>query len=199
MGHGTQPLDKEWWLSRLRALRGEPRAIHARASVTIRRTPRDLYAAFRDLEGLPALFRHLSEVRQLDGERWLMRIKVPGGLDLEWRMKLTQDVPDQLVAWRSLEGESMATSGEVRLREAPAERGTEVLVTLTYEPEALLARKAGKLLAGLQEIQLENDLRALKQRMEIGEVMRSDASVARGPVAAQPREMVATNELRGES
>jgi uncharacterized membrane protein len=197
--HGGLPLDKEWWLSRLRSLRGEPRAIQARASVTIRRTPRDLYAAFRDLEGLPQILTHLAEVRQLDGERWLMRVKVPGGLDLEWRMRLVEDVPDQRIAWRSLEGESMASSGEVRLREASGERGTELCVTLTYEPEALLARKAGKLLVGLQEVKLQNDLRALKQRLEIGEVMRSDASLARGPIPAQPREGAGTSELRGES
>jgi uncharacterized membrane protein len=124
---------------------------------------------------------------------------VPGGGELAWQVRITADEPDARIAWYSADGESMAAGGQVRFKEAPGERGSEVLLELTYEPDASLARKAARLLAGLHEVQLQNDLRALKQRLEVGEVMRSDASLARRPIPAQPPDGAAVSEQRGDS
>jgi uncharacterized membrane protein len=64
-------------------------------------------------------------------------------------------------------------SGTVRFTPAPGGRGTEVRVELR-----LFGEDPGQ--------QVESDLRRFKQVMETGEVVRSDASVHRGPHPARP-------------
>jgi uncharacterized membrane protein len=88
-------------------------------------------------------------------------------------------------------------SGQVRFRDAPGNRGTEVIVELKYQPPG---GKIGALIAKLfgeePSLQVKSDLRRLKQVMEIGEVVHSDASIYPGRHPAQPPEDLSEVELQ---
>jgi len=172
------------------SLNGSPakrRSIHVLRSITIDRSPEEVYAFWRDFENLPRFMEHLESV-QVTGERrshW--KAKAPAGRTVEWDAEMTEDVSGERIAWRSLPGTEVPNRGVVRFLRAPADGGTEVHVDLHYEPPA---GRAGAVIAKLfgeePELQLASDLRRFKQVLETGEVVRSDASIHQKMHPAQP-------------
>ena len=74
-----------------------------------------------------------------------------------------------------------------RFMPAPGGRGTEVRVELEYDaPGGKLGSKVAMLWREEPGQQVRDDLRHLKQVLEIGEIVVSDATVKRGPHPAQP-------------
>ena len=101
----------------------------------------------------------------------------------------TGDVAAERIAWGSVEGADVDTSGEVLFVPAPGGRGTEVRVTLRYDmPAGPLGKAIARYFGDDPSQALDDDLRRFKQVMETGEVLYSDASAHRRPHAAQPSE-----------
>jgi uncharacterized membrane protein len=161
--------------------------IHVVRSITIKRPPEEVYRFWRALENLPQFMAHLASVEQMqDGSsRW--RAHAPFGLQVEWTAEVTLDRPGEALAWRSLEGASVPNRGVVRFTPAPGGRGTEVCVELKYDPPSgALASAIAKLFGEEPGQQIAGDLRRLKQVLETGGVVHSDASIHRGLHAARP-------------
>jgi uncharacterized membrane protein len=85
-------------------------------------------------------------------------------------------------------GSDVANRGAVRFRPAPGGQGTEIAVELEYVPPAgELGRLASFLSNEALEVQLERDLRRLKQLLEVGEIVQSDAKARRERVQGDRR------------
>jgi uncharacterized membrane protein len=160
-----------------------------RKSVTVNRPAEEVYAFWRNFENLPRFMQHLESVQVTGDRRSHWKAKAPAGSTVEWDAELTQDVPNELIAWRSVKGADVPNSGVVRFVAAPGGRGTEIHVDLQYDPPA---GKIGALFAKLfgeePSQQVNGDLRRFKQVLEIGEVVYSDASIASGVHPAHPPE-----------
>jgi uncharacterized membrane protein len=144
------------------------------AGVTVNRSASDAYALWRDFSRLPEFMIHLRSVSE-DGRHWVA--EAPGGATVEWDAEVTEDEPDRLLAWRSVEGADVPNAGVVRFGPAPGGRGTEVRVELTYQPPAgRLGDTVARLLGEQPRQQVTDDLRRFKQILETGEVVRSEAS-----------------------
>lgn len=147
------------------------RGIHVEHSVTINKSPQELYRYWRDFNNLPKLMDHLESVTVQDEKRSHWMAKAPAGYKVEWDAEIINDEPDKLIAWRSLADASVSNSGSVRFVAAPGDRGTEVHVVLDYIPPA---GRVGWLIAKLfgeePKQQVQEDLRRFKQFMETGEV-----------------------------
>jgi uncharacterized membrane protein len=95
--------------------------------------------------------------------------KGPLGMRVEWDAELYNDNPNEMIAWRSLPGSDVATTGSVHFRSAPGGRGTEIRVILKYDPPAgKLGAAAAKLFGEEPEQQIRDDLGRLKQLLEAG-------------------------------
>jgi uncharacterized membrane protein len=82
---------------------------------------------------------------------------------------------------------------------APADQGTEIHVELHYQPPGgKLGALAAKLFGEEPNQQVKGDLRRLKQVLELGEVVHSDASIHRGMHPAQPPESVPSRVRRAQ-
>jgi hypothetical protein len=158
-------------------------------SVVVNREPDEVYAFWRDFTRFPQFMIHLDAVRDLGNGRSHWQAKGPGGKAIEWDAEVTHDRPNELIGWRSLPGADIDNEGSVRFERAPGGRGTLVRVNLRYDPPA---GALGKAIATLMNTepgqQVSDDLRRFKQLLEIGEVMRSDASVHLKPHPARPSE-----------
>ncbi len=151
--------------------------VEVKKSVTILRTPDEVYAYWRDLEHLPQFMYHLESVTAGPGTRSHWVAKAPAGTTVEWDAEITADQPGQLLAWRSLDGATVPNAGVVTFVAAPAGRGTELSVQLQYDPPGGAAGAAVARLFGEEPAQqLRDDLRRFKQVMETGEVVLSDGS-----------------------
>lgn len=160
--------------------------IHVVRSITINRSPEDVYLFWRKLENLPTFMAHLESVYE-EGDASIWRAKAPAGLHVEWRAEITLDRPNEQLAWRSLDDASVPNRGTVCFKKAPGGRGTEVVVELKYEPPAgALGAAIAKLFGEEPGQQIAGDLRRLKQVLETGGVVHSDSSIHRGMHAARP-------------
>jgi uncharacterized membrane protein len=160
---------------------------HLTSTVTVNRSPEEVYRFWRDLQNLPRFMAHLASVEPSDDRRshWIAR--GPGGAQVEWDAEIVDDRPNELIGWRTLPGADVDHVGVVRFTRAPGGRGTEVYVEMDYLPPAgLFGVSLAKLLGREPRQQVEGDLRRLKQVLETGEVLHSDASIHRGPHAARP-------------
>ncbi|ADI13863.1 cyclase/dehydrase [Truepera radiovictrix DSM 17093] len=161
--------------ARARSRTPNDRRIRIEQHVTINRSPEELYRVWRNLEGLPQIMRHLESVSELTEGRSRWTAKAPLGQSVSWEAEITQDLPGQIIAWRSLAGADVKNAGSVSFTALPGARGTDLKVVLAYEPPA---GKVGAALAKLfgeePEMQLREDLRRFKQRMETGEVATTE-------------------------
>ena len=151
--------------------------MHLTGSITISRTPADLYEFWRRLERLPTFMVHLDEVRDLGGGRSHWVATAPFGRTVEWDADIVEDVPGERIAWRSEPGADVDNQGSVRFRPAPGGRGTELWVEIDYDmPAGKLGELVARYFGEEPHQQLDDDLRRLKQVIETGEVVRSDGA-----------------------
>ena len=166
--------------------RGET-GVQVKKAVTVKRTPDEVYRFWRDFGNLPRFMRHLESV-QVTGDRsshW--KATAPAGKTVEWDAQIVEDRPNELIAWQSLPGADVDNSGRVRFVPAPRGRGTEVRVDLRYDPPGgALGQVVAKLSGESPDQQVYGDLRRLKQLLETGEVIRSDASLERTGLPQRP-------------
>jgi uncharacterized membrane protein len=157
-------------------------------SVVVNRTPHELYAFWHAFENFPRFMHHVRSVQATGPGMSRWAVDGPAGTTVEWDARVTSDVPNELIAWQSLEGSDVENHGVVRFEPRPGNRGTIVRVDLQYRPPA---GRAGKLVATLfnesPEQQIYDDLHRFKQVVETGEVVRSDGSPeGMGDVLQQP-------------
>lgn len=162
------------------------RGVHVTKTITVNRTPDEVFRFWRNFENFPRFMAHLESVT-VDGPRSHWRAKAPAGMTASWDAEIISEREGELIAWRSLEGADIPNSGTVRFKAAPGDRGTEIHVELHYDPPGKrLGALVAKLFGEEPSQQIDGDLRRFKQVMETGEVMNSDASIHRGMHPAQP-------------
>ena len=152
------------------ALRGS-RGVNVLESVTINRPIADLYRFWRNLENLPQFMRHLESVEKVTDTISHWRAKGPAGTIVEWDAEIHNEVPNQVIGWRSLEGADVVSAGSVNFDSAAGGRGTRVTVHLQYSPPGgKVGAAVAKLFGRDAETEIREDLRRFKQLLEAGEV-----------------------------
>jgi uncharacterized membrane protein len=172
-----------------------------KSTTTVTRSPEEVYAFWQRLDRLPTFMAHVDDVSVTGARRSHWKASAPFGRDVEWDAETTDDIPGERIAWRSLDGADVPTSGEVRFVSAPGGRGTEVHVTVSYEmPGGALGKAAAKYFGEEPSQQLDDDLRRFKQVIETGEVIRSDGAPrgkqARGEFPQRPARPLTDDELK---
>jgi len=147
-------------------------AVKIERSITVDRSPEELYAFWREPRNLPRFMHLIEAVEPLGDTRARWRTTSLAGKSLVWEVEVFNDVPNQLIAWRSVPGAPVANAGSVHFRAHPdSRRGTEVRVVADYEPPGGVAGQwLSKLLGRDPDAMLREDLRRFKQLIETGEV-----------------------------
>jgi uncharacterized membrane protein len=149
--------------------------IRAERVITIMRSPEELYTFWRNFENLPRFMHHLESVTVQDNTHSHWVAKAPAGMTVEWDAEIINEVQNEVIGWRSLEGAQVANAGAVRFSPAPGGRGTEVSVKMEYTPPGgAIGAAFAKLFGEEPNQQLADDLRRFKQMMEVGEVVTTE-------------------------
>jgi uncharacterized membrane protein len=139
--------------------------------VTINAPAEQLFGFWRDFAKLPTFMDHLVSVQQMDYRRSHWVAKAPAGRTVQWEAEIINEIPGELIGWRTLPGSDVVSAGSVRFKRATGNRGTEVRVRLQYDPPA---GKFGTTVAWIlghdPSRAIREDLRRFKQLMEAGEV-----------------------------
>lgn len=157
--------------------RGRRRVMRVRATVSINRPAAEVYRFWHDFTNLPRFMYHLTSVRPAADGRWRWAVRGPAGRTVRWDAEIVEDLPDRLIAWRSVPGATVPNAGRVSFLPAAGGRGTEVRVELEYAPPGgALGRAVAALFGAEPTAQVRDDLRRFKQVIEAGEVVVSDGS-----------------------
>ncbi|WP_174292732.1 SRPBCC family protein [Sphingomonas bacterium] len=139
-------------------------------SVTINKPVAEVFARFRDFAQLPSFMENVERIDVLDDKRSHWVVKAPAGRTVEWDAIVTEERPDELIAWTSAEGADVANSGRIDFRDAGA-RGTVVTATIVYDPPGgIIGKVIAKMFQREPAIQARRDLRRFKQLLETGEI-----------------------------
>jgi uncharacterized membrane protein len=159
-------------LSETRSALGGTAGINVQESVTISRTPQELYRFWRSLENLPRFMNHLLSVERVTDtiSRW--RAKGPGGTVVEWNAEVINDVPNKILAWISLKGSDVVSAGSVNFEPASGGRATHVRVHLQYSPPAgKVGAAVAKIMGADPATEIREDLSRFKQMVEAGQMV----------------------------
>jgi uncharacterized membrane protein len=153
------------------------KGIRVEKSVMVSAPAAKLFEFWRNFENLPRFMTHLQSVDVLDAKRSHWKTKGPAGTDVEWDAEVINEVPNELIGWRSVDGSEVNHAGSVHFTDTG--RGTEVKVILRYDPPA------GKLGAAIARIfgedadsQVQEDLRLFKRLIETGQTTPATASIS---------------------
>ncbi|HEX4667296.1 MAG TPA: SRPBCC family protein [Chthoniobacterales bacterium] len=148
-------------------------------TITIGRSPKELYQFWRTLENLPRVMPELEQVRETELRRSHWVARWPGGRTAEWDAEITSDRPNESISWRTLPNSRVAHTGRVHFTPAPGDRGTIVRVELTYHaPTGSPGRRLLQLFGQAPEQKIQTDLYRLKQIIETGTVTTTEGQPA---------------------
>ena len=118
------------------------------------------YNQWTQFESFPEFMGGVEEVRQLSDDMTHWRTTV-GGVEREFDAAITEQIPEERVAWRSVDGK---THGGVVTFHRLSEDTTRIMVQIDWETESL-TEKAGALV-GADDIQVKKDLGRFKEFIE---------------------------------
>jgi uncharacterized membrane protein len=121
---------------------------------------RTAYNQWTQFEEFPRFMEGVESVKQLNDTtlHWVANV---GGERKEWRARITEQVPDHHIAWRSDDGDF--TSGVVSFQALGPDK-TRVTVGLNYEPKGA-TEKLGDMF-GMGSRRVEGDLERFKDFIE---------------------------------
>ena len=140
-------------------------------AITVNRPASELYHFWRTLQNLPRFMQHVTSVERVSEtvSRW--RAQGPRNSVVEWQAEIINDVPNELIAWRSLDGSDIVSAGSVHFVDAGASLGTTIRVKLQYSPPGgKIGTAVARVLGQDAAVQIREDLRRFKQLFEAGEV-----------------------------
>jgi len=156
-------------------------------TVLVGRSPEELYAVWREFTRFPEFMENVEQVESLESDRSRWTIKAPAGTSVELVTTITEDKPNEAIAWKSDPESEITTEGRVEFLPAAAGRGTMVRLVQHYDPPGgLIGKGFAKVFQREPKIQARRDLRRFKSLMETGEVA-SNASPS-GRASENPAE-----------
>jgi uncharacterized membrane protein len=167
-------------------------------SIEVNAPVRTVYNQWTQFEDFPRFMEGVREVRQIDDTHLQWRAEV-AGKDKEWEALITEQVPDQIIAWRSVAGAENA--GRVEFHPTGPER-TRVTLKLHYEPEGVVENVGDAL--GVLSRRVEGDLERFREFIERrgaetgqwrGEIHRGRKAAAAGEQRPRSNEGVREGDL----
>jgi uncharacterized membrane protein len=118
------------------------------------------YNQWTQFEEFPRFMEGVEEVRQLDDKRlhWKARI---GGKTKEWDAEITEQRPDERIAWTSRGG---AFNAGVVTFHRLSDTTTGVMLQLVYEPEGVVENLGDAV--GVVSARVKGDLKRFKEYIE---------------------------------
>ena len=134
--------------------------VQVEKSIEVEVPLRTAYNQWTQFEEFPRFMDGIQEVKQLSDTRlhWVAEV---GGKKQEWEAEITEQYPDQCVAWTAKEGERNA--GRVTFQRL-ADDKTRVNLKMGYEPQGAV-EAAGSAL-GFVSRRVEGDLKRFKEFIE---------------------------------
>ena len=136
----------------------------------------EVYQFWRNFENFPLFMNHVKEITTRDEvSNW--KVAGPVGSTVEFQSRLTQDIPNDTIAWETLPDSQVRSAGFVRF-DQNRDGSTRVTVQMNYLPPAGVAGHAVAQLFGVDPRQaMHEDLIRLKTLLEEGKTSTDETNV----------------------
>jgi uncharacterized membrane protein len=129
-------------------------------SITVNVPVNTAYNQWTQFEEFPKFMEGVREVKQLDDKRLHWRAEI-AGKDKEWDAEITEQIPDNRIAWRSRGG---AWNAGVVTFHRLSDASCKVMLQLEYEPEGFVENVGDAI--GVVSQRVEGDLKRFKEFIE---------------------------------
>ena len=141
------------------------RTVDIQKTLHIEAPVEQVYAFWTNYENFPLFMSNVRTVADLGGGRSHWVVSGPAGVPVEWKAMLTQETPNEAIAWRSEPGATLENAGVIRFR--PEGSGTRIDFRLCYNPPGGNAGEAVAELFGADpRAKLNEDLGRMKTLLE---------------------------------
>ena len=103
-------------------------------SITVGKSPDELYAFWRNPENLPQIMAHFAEVTPKSDGLSHRHMRGPMKQFLYWDCKQIEEQPGRKLSWHTMPEAEIPNHGSVTFRPAPDGSGTEVTLEMQFEP-----------------------------------------------------------------
>ena len=162
---------------RLTGIGAGRRAVDVQKAIHVAAPVEKVWELWSDFESWPRFMAHLKEVRRTGEDRTRWVAGGPAGTSVAWEAVTTQWIPNEVIAWKSVEGSTVENSGRVHFR--PDERGgTLIEIRMSYNPPAgVVGHGVASVLGVDLETAMDEDLLRLKSLLEEGKATADQGQV----------------------
>ncbi len=162
---------------RVVGLRSGRRTVTLQKGINIDAPVDRVWDVWTRFENLPRFMAHLEEVHATGDGRSHWVARGPAGTRFDWDAEVTRWEPHREIAWKSVEGATVANSGVVRFEPTP-DGGTHIDVRLSYSPPAgAVGHAIASLLGSDPKRAMDDDLVRLKSLLEEGKASAEGETV----------------------
>jgi uncharacterized membrane protein len=129
-------------------------------SVDVAVPVRTAYNQWTQFEEFPRFMEGVTEIRQIDDKTTHWKTEI-GGVKREFDAKITEQLPDERVAWTSTGGSKQA--GVITFHRLD-ETHTRVTAQIDFEPEGMVEQAGDKL--GIVDRRIKGDMKRFKTFIE---------------------------------
>ena len=141
------------------------RAVDIQKTLHINAPVGQVYAFWSNYENFPLFMSHVRAVEDLGSGRSHWSVSGPGGVPIEWNAILTQQGPNEVIAWRSEPGSMLENAGIIRF--TAAGDGTRVDLRFCYHhPAGGAGQVVAELLGSDPRAKVNEDLGRMKALLE---------------------------------
>jgi len=143
-------------------------SVMAHKTININAPVERVYEFFTKCQNFPRFMTNVREVRQTGTGRSHWTVAGPMGLPIKWTAQITENIPNQRIAWETMPGSLVRSSGTIQFR-PNHNGGAQVEIKLMYNP---IAGAVGHALARFLGVdpkrEMDADLLRMKTMIETG-------------------------------
>lgn len=174
-------------IKRLAGLTSDSNVIRVRKTINIMAPVEEVYGLWSNFENFPRFMSNIEAVKDMGNglSHWV--VKAPAGTKVEFDAVITENRPNEVLSWKTLDDATVKHSGQVRFREG-ANEGTQVSVNMAYTPPAgLIGHAVANIFGKDPKSSMDEDLGRMKSLLEEGKTTTEGKTVNRDefPAAKQ--------------
>lgn len=160
----------------------EQRGIEIQKTTFIQAPVEQVYSFWAQPENLAQIMTHIKDVRKTN-ESYRWTLAGPGGVSVSWNSVITEQVPNQVIAWQSEPDSVIRNCGCVRFESANG--GTRVHLRMFYNPVGgMLSHSLASFLGVDPKHVLDQDMVRMKSLFEKGTTTAHHHKVTREQLSA---------------
>jgi uncharacterized membrane protein len=164
---------------------GETRsAIRMQKTINVHAPIEEVFHLWSNPENFARFMAHVKEVRKSsDGRLYHWTVAGPAGVSVAWDSEVTENVPNELIAWRTVPGSAMRNAGIVRFERNP-DNGTRVHMLMSYNPPGgALGHVLASIFGSDPKAVMDEDLARMKSLLEVGKTRAHGERITRDQIA----------------